>query len=56
MTKSEQATHDLILAAQAVCQSVNGSDPEATRKQHAIDLENLAKAIGKCAKATRRKQ
>lgn len=36
----------LKLAAQAACQSVGGSNPAATREQHAADLRNLSDVLG----------
>jgi hypothetical protein len=41
-----QRTADLIRAAQAVCQSVDGSNPVATAAQHAEDLRALRAALG----------
>ena len=37
--------HALVQAAQAACQSVNGSDPQATAGQHGADLEALRAAL-----------
>ena len=43
MTK--QNVHNLILAAQAVCQSRGGSNPQATKIAHEKAVDELATAL-----------
>lgn len=43
--KSAQTIHNIILAAQAVCQSRNGSNPEATKLVHERAVDDLDKAL-----------
>lgn len=45
MKISEQKLNNLILAAQAVCQSRNGSNPEATKIAHEKACDDLEKAL-----------
>ncbi len=45
MIISEQKLNNLILAAQAVCQSRNGTNPEATRIVHEKACDDLDKAL-----------
>jgi len=49
--KRNKAFWALIQAAQAVCQSRGGSNPQATAKQHEIDLDKLTQALGPAVKA-----
>lgn len=45
LAETQRKLHTLIYAAQYVCQTVNGSDPEATKRAHNNALIRLMDAL-----------